>query len=146
MILVDANLLVYAHVRSMSQHDGARAWLDNKLNSTAPVGIPWPSLLAFMRLVTNPRIFEFSESMEDAWAQVESWLNNPVVWIPAPSDNHSEVFGRLLATSAVHSNLIPDVHLAALAIEHGLILCSSDGDFARFKDLRWENPIGENPR
>jgi toxin-antitoxin system PIN domain toxin len=125
----------------MSQHQAAKSWLDKKLNAPAPVGIPWPSVLAFMRLVTNPRIFENPESMNDAWKQVESWLHNPVVWIPAPSDRHFEILSTLIATGVDHSNLIPDAHLAALAIEHGLIVCSSDGDFARFKDVRWENPI-----
>ncbi len=141
MILIDANLLIYAHVRSMKQHEAARVWLEDKLNAPAPVGIPWPSILAFMRLVTNPRIFEFPETVESAWNQVESWLSNPNVWVPAPTERHGEILGNLLSTTDVQSNLIPDAHLASLAIEHGLILCSSDGDFARFKDLRWENPI-----
>lgn len=141
MMLIDANLLVYAHVRSLKQHEAARVWLDEKLNAPAPVGIPWPSFLAFMRLVTNPRIFEVPESIESAWNQVESWLSNPNVWVPAPTERHGEILGNLLSATDVHSNLIPDAHLASLAIEHGLLLCSSDGDFARFKDLRWDNPI-----
>ena len=141
MILIDANLLVYAHVRSMKQHEAARVWLDEKLNAPAPVGIPWPSFLAFMRLVTNPRIFEIPESIESAWNQVESWLSNPTVWVPAPTERHSEILGNLLSSADVQSNLVPDAHLASLAMEHGLLLCSSDGDFARFKNLRWENPI-----
>ena len=141
MILIDANLLVYAHVRSLKQHEAALVWLDDKLNAPAPVGIPWPSILAFLRLVTNPRIFEFPVPIESAWNQVESWQSNPNVWVPTPTERHGEILGNLLSTTDVQSNLIPDVHLASLAIEHGLLLCSCDGDFARFKDLRWENPI-----
>lgn len=141
MILIDANLLVYAHVRSMEQHEAARVWLDEKLNAPAPIGIPWPSFLAFMRLVTNPRIFEFPESIASAWNQVESWLSNPTVWVPAPTERHREILSNLLSSTDAQSNLVPDAHLASLAIEHGLLVYSSDGDFARFNDLRWENPI-----
>jgi len=142
VILVDANLLVYAHVTEFPQHDKARTWLDQCLNGPAPVGIPWPSILAFVRLVTNPRIFQRPEPMEDAWAQIEEWLDCPSAWVPLPTDRHREILGPLLINQGVRSNLVPDAHLAALAIEHGLILCSTDGDFARFPDLRWENPLG----
>ncbi len=74
MILVDANLLVYAHVGSFPQHDTAREWLDGRLSGRAPVGLPWPSLLAFVRIVSNPRIFDRPTSVLAAWQQVESWL------------------------------------------------------------------------
>lgn len=141
MILVDANLLVYAHVRSFPQHEGARAWLDDQLNGPAPVGLPWPSLLAFSRLVTNPRVFEQPEPMADAWAQVLAWLGCETAWIPRPSERHAELLGELLSVPGVHANLVPDAHLAALALEHGLTVCSTDGDFARFPRLRWLNPL-----
>ena len=141
MILVDANLLNYAQVSILPQYDAARGWLDQRLNGTVRVGLPWPSLLAFVRLVSNPRIFERSQPISMAWRQVEEWLNCPPVWIPQPTDRHREVLGALLSSHAERANLIPDAHLAALAIEHGLILCSTDGDFARFPGLRWENPL-----
>lgn len=141
MILVDANLLVYAHVTSVPQHRAARAWLDGRLNGSAPVGLPWPSLLAFLRLVTNPRIFERPATWSDAWRQVGEWLDCASVWIPQPAEQHREILGSLLSGQAVRANLVPDAHLAALAIEHGLILCSTDGDFARFPGLRWQNPL-----
>ncbi len=141
MILVDANLLVYAHVRSFQQHESARTWLDSEFNGDSRVGLPWPSLLAFLRIVTNPRIFELPETMSEAWKQVEAWLDCEVSWIPEPTERHREVLGSLLNTSGMQANLVPDVHLAALAIEHGLILCSTDGDFARFQNLRWQNPL-----
>ena len=86
MILVDANLLIYAHVSSFPQRAGAREWLDSQLNGDSRVGLPWQSLLAFLRIVTNPRIFEHPESMTSAWAQVESWLDCEVVWIPSRRD------------------------------------------------------------
>jgi len=139
--LVDANLLVYAHVESFPQHASARAWMDGRLNGPEPLGLPWPSLVAFVRLVTNPRIFERPEPLDAAWRQVESWLEAPTCWIPSPTERHRAILARLLAARGLRSNHVPDAHLAALAIEHGLILCSTDGDFARFAELRWENPL-----
>lgn len=141
MILIDANLLIYAHVNTFAQHNAAREWLDGRLSGTASVGMPWPSLLAFIRLVTNPRIFERPETVDRAWLQVEEWLDCSPVWIPQPTDRHREALKTLLVDRSLRANLIPDAHLAALAIEHGLILCSSDGDFGRFPGLRWENPL-----
>lgn len=146
MILVDANLLIYAHVASLPQHKRARAWLDQRLNGVAAVGLPWPSLLAFVRLVSNPRVFERPKSLAAAWRQVEEWLDCPPAWIPLPTERHREIIGTLLSTQGSQANLVPDAHLAALAIEHGLILCSTDGDFARFPDLRWENPLASIDR
>ena len=141
MILIDANLLVYAHVTSFAQHDRVREWLDGQLNGAAPVGLPWASLLTFLRLVTNPRVFERPEPIGEAWRQVLAWLDCETAWIPQPRERHSELLGELLALPGVHANLVPDAHLAALAIEHGLVLCSSDSDFARFSELRWLNPL-----
>lgn len=141
MILVDANLLVYARVASLPQHATARGWLDQCLNGTARVGLPWASLLAFIRLVTNPRIFERPETMASAWRQVEEWLDCPRVWIPLPTDQHRQLLGSLLKGQGTRANLVPDADLAALAMEHGLKLCSTDGDFARFPALKWEDPL-----
>jgi toxin-antitoxin system PIN domain toxin len=141
VILIDANILIYAHVSSFAQHAHMRDWFDQQLNGAAPVGLPWASVLAFLRLVTNPRVFERPEPIVDAWHQVLAWLGCEPVWIPHPTERHAEVLGQLLATPGVHANLVPDAHLAALAIEHGLVLYSTDGDFARFPGLRWLNPL-----
>lgn len=141
MILVDANILVYAHVGSLPQHERARTWLDTALSGSSRVGLPWPSLLGFLRLVTNPRVFQRPEPMADAWAQVSAWLDAGVAWIPQPTDRHRDVFASLLAAPGMQANLVPDAHLAALAIEHGLTLCSTDGDFGRFPALRWRDPL-----
>lgn len=140
MILVDTNLLIYAHVRQFEQHDPARKWLDNRLSGPGRVGLPWPSLLAFVRLVSNPRVFERPEPIADAWRQVIAWIQAPAAWVPVPTDQHAPILTRLIP-SCDRANLIHDAHLAALAIEHGLTLCSTDGDFARFPGLRWENPL-----
>lgn len=141
MILVDANLLVYARVGSFQQHGAARSWLDERLNGVPGVGLPWPSLLAFVRLVSNPRIFERPIPVGDAWRQVEDWLDCAPVWTPAPTEHHREVIASLMSAVGNRPNLVPDVHLAALAIEHGVTLCSTDADFARFAGLSWENPL-----
>jgi uncharacterized protein len=85
MILVDANLLIYAYASSLPQHESARTWFDERLNGTVPVGLPWPSLLAFVRLVANPRIFERPAAIADAWIQVEEWLECPPVRVPMPT-------------------------------------------------------------
>lgn len=141
MILVDANLLIYSRLSSFSQNGPARQWFDAKLNGSAPVALPWASLLAFVRITTSPRILDRPLPLEVAWRQVTEWLARPIVWIPSPGDGHAGILGELLARSGAGGNLVPDAHLAALAIEHGLRLCSTDGDFARFKGLTWENPL-----
>lgn len=141
MILVDANLLLYAHIQSYPQHEAARDWLDDRLNGTPRVGLPWPSLLAFVRIASNPRLFERPLSVGRAWQQVASWLALESVWIPLPTARHAEVLGGLLAEATFAANLVSDAHLAALAIEHGLTLCTSDGDFSRFAGLGWTNPL-----
>jgi hypothetical protein len=141
VILVDANLLVYASMSRFPQHDQARSWLDNQLSGQSRVGLPWPSLLAFMRVTTNSRIFQPALSMTTAWRQAEAWLDCGVAWIPSPTDRHTGILANLLGAAAVEGNLVHDAHLAALAIEHGLELCSADGDFGRFSGLRWTNPL-----
>jgi uncharacterized protein len=141
VILVDANLLIYACAPGMQQYERARTWLDERLNGVAPVSLPWASLLAFIRITTNPRAFRQPASIAAAWRQVEDWLDCPRVWIPAPGANHRAVLGHLLRSSNASANLVQDAHLAALAIENGLILYSTDSDFARFSDLRWGNPL-----
>lgn len=141
MILIDANLPIYAHVSSFAQHLAARDWLDRKLDGFAPVGLPWASVLAFLRLVTNPRVFEQPEPMVEAWGQITEWLACEAAWIPEPTERHRELLGRLLGLPGMEANLVPDAHLAALAIEHGLTLCSADSDFAQFPGLASLNPL-----
>lgn len=141
MILVDANLLLYAKIEGYPQHPRALSWLDERLNAPPRVGLPWPSLLAFLRIATNPRVFERPLASRDAWAQIEEWLGRPNVWIPVPGARHREVLAVLVDSIQPTSSLVPDTHLAALAIEHGLQLHSTDGDFGRFADLTWINPL-----
>jgi len=141
VILVDTNLLVYAYVNDVPQHEAALEWLDRQLNEVSTVGLPWAALLAFVRLVSNPRIFRNPVSLPAAWQQVATWLSAPSVWIPAPTTQHATILGALLSAEGLKANDVPDVHLAALAIEHNLLLCSGDGGYDRFADLRWLNPL-----
>lgn len=140
MILVDVNLLVYAKMEGMQQHDPARAWFEGKLSGVAGVGLPWSSLLGFVRLVSNRRIFRNPMSVQAAWDQVDEWRRLGNVFTPDPADRYPAILAALLP-EAGRAELVPDAHLAALAIEYGLTLQTTDHDFARFSGLKWENPL-----
>jgi toxin-antitoxin system PIN domain toxin len=141
-MLLDANLLLYAVHKGAEQHEAAAAWMSEQLNGARRVGLPWQSLAAFMRIVTHPRAFEHPLSPAAAWDRVIDWLAPPVAWVPTPGPEHARIVGQLVTTYGVSGNLVPDAFLAALALEHGLTVCSTDTDFARFRELRWENPLG----
>ncbi len=140
-MLVDANLLLYAIDERADQHQAAKDWLTEKLNGPRRIGLPWQSLLAFLRISTHPRAFEHPLPPATAWARVTDWLSAPVTWIPQHGPEHARILGELISTNDVRGNLVPDAALAALAIEHGLTLCSTDTDFARFTALRSVNPL-----
>ena len=141
MILVDVNLLVYATVEGFPQHQQALRWLDGRLAAPERVGLPWESLLGFMRIVTSRRIIQPPAEAAAAWREIDRWLGLPGVWVPQATDRHAQVLASLIRATGAAGKLVPDAHLAALALEHGLVLCSTDGDFARFPGLRWENPL-----
>jgi toxin-antitoxin system PIN domain toxin len=140
-MLVDANLLLYAVHKQSEQNQAAVRWLTDQLNGSRRVGLPWQTLAAFLRIATHPRAFERPLSAATAWERVTDWLSAPVAWIPSPGHEHARILGSLVTTYDVRGNLVPDAFLAALAIEHGLTLYSTDTDFARFRELRWENPM-----
>jgi len=141
VILVDANILLYAEDRLSSRHDAARKWWDAQLSGSSPVCLCWEVICAFLRIGTNPRVFENPLSMTQAVARVRSWTEQPCVRIVKPTDRHWEVFGEMLAGGQATANLVTDAHLAALALEHGCVLVSTDHDFSRFPGLRWDNPL-----
>jgi toxin-antitoxin system PIN domain toxin len=140
-VIVDANLLVYAVDEESPDHEAARRWLEAQLGGQTRVGLPWPSLLAFTRIVTLPRLVANPLEPGDAWNLVESWLAAETAWIPAPTAAHQQVLGGLIARHRIGGNLVPDAHLAALALEHGVEICSADSDFARFTEVSWRNPL-----
>jgi uncharacterized protein len=140
-MLLDANLLLYAVHKGAARHEAARAWLTEQLNGSRRVGIPWSSVGAFLRIATHPRAFPRPLTAATAWELVHDWLSAPVAWVPQPGPEHSRILGHLVIEHDVRGNLVPDAMLAALAIEHGLTLHSTDTDFARFGGLRWTNPL-----
>jgi toxin-antitoxin system PIN domain toxin len=140
-VLLDANLLIYAVDRRAALHGPAAGWLTEVLNGRRRVGIPWQSITAFVRIVTHPRVTTTPLSGAEAWRFVESWLDTDVAWVPPATERTARILGELVRAEPVTANLVPDAALAALAIEHGLVVMTTDTDFARFPGLRWENPL-----
>lgn len=141
MKVVDLNLLLYAVNRDSIHHTRARTWLEQILSADEPVALPWTVLLGFLRIATSARILPYPLSVEQALGVVDSWIDQPVVVLLAPGAEHWRILRELLAEAGTAGNLTTDGHLAALAIESGAELCSSDSDFARFNKLRWTNPL-----
>jgi toxin-antitoxin system PIN domain toxin len=141
MMLVDANILLFAVDESSPFHQRARDYLTERLSGPARVAFPWQSLIAFLRISTHPRASESPLTAEEAWSHVTDWLAADTAWIPVPTERHAEVLGDLVRRYRGRGGLFPDAELAALAIEHGLTICSADTHFARFTEVRWENPL-----
>jgi toxin-antitoxin system PIN domain toxin len=140
-MLLDANLLLYAVHKRSSQHRAAVEWLTEQLNGPRRIGLPWQSLAAFLRISTHPRAFSTALEPMVAWKTISDWLSAPAAWIPEPGPDHARLLGELVVRHDVRGNLVPDAQLAALAMEHGLAVCSTDTDFARFGEIRWINPL-----
>lgn len=140
MILVDTNLLLYAVDEASPHHERARSWLEGWLNGSVGVGLPWPVLNAFVRLASNPRVSPNPMPLPRAWTIVEEWLGLEATFTPQPTHRHREILSGLMST-VTRAELVPDAHLAALAMDYGLVLCSSDSDFQRFEGLSWQNPL-----
>lgn len=140
-MLVDANILLYAVDESSPQHERCRPWLEEQLNGSRRVGLAWQCLVAFVRIATHPRALDHPLTPDAAMDHVEAWLAAPAAWIPLPTPAHASVLGELLRRHAVTGDLVPDAGLAALALEHGLTVCSADTDFARFTEVEWLNPL-----
>ncbi len=141
MILVDANLLLYAYDSAAPEHLKARAWLEDVLAKQEPVLFPWQSIHAFLRIATNPRAWRAPLTIDEARAIVDEWLSLPNVVTPIPGERHWDILRELLADSQCSGPLVADAVLAALAIEHGAELCTNDRDFSRFPKLRIVNPL-----
>lgn len=141
MILVDANLLLYAEDSLSDHHESARDWWDAQLSGSDPVGLCWPVINAFIRIGTNPRLHQRPLTLKEASERVQSWLDQPCVRVVQPTDHHWALFQQMLRSGNAVGNLVSDAHLAALAVEHNCVLYSTDADFSRFKGLKWKNPI-----
>jgi toxin-antitoxin system PIN domain toxin len=141
VILVDANLLIYAIDSDAPQHGRARPWLERVLSGADPVGLPWIVILAFLRITTRAGIMRRPLPLADALAYVQSWLQQPCVEAVAPGEHHWPILCNLLEDVGTAGNLTSDAHVAALALEHGAAVCSTDHDFGRFPGIRHVNPL-----
>jgi hypothetical protein len=139
--LTDVNLLLYAVDASAPRHRAARRWLEERLSGTETLAFAWVVLLAFIRLSTSPRVFEAPLGLAEAFDVVDGWLAHPSSTVVHPTERHAAVVRELLEPLGTAGNLTTDAHLAALAIEHGADLCSSDSDFSRFGGVRWLDPL-----
>ena len=141
MILIDANLLLYAYHPKAEQHEKSRRWLEAVLSGTDVVGFAWLTLWAFVRISTNPRVFDNPLSASEAADAVSSWLDQPVSTILQPGDRHWDILRAVARDGQAVGPLFMDAVLAAIAMEHGATLCTTDRDFARFPGLKWTNPL-----
>jgi len=141
VIVIDVNLLVYAHNRAAPLHDPARAWWTELVNRQRRVGLAWAVAFGFVRLVTHPAVLTNPLTPLEATTRVMSWLEQPEVRIIEPGPRHLSIVKDLFRTTGVGGNLTTDTHLAAIAIELQAELHSNDSDFGRFPGLRWVNPL-----
>lgn len=141
MIFVDANLLLYAYNASAEEHSRAKNWLEKTLSGAEPVALCWPVLLAFIRIATNSRAFPHPLSRLEAMLAVSSWLERPQAVVISAGESHWQLLQKLLSEGKISGALVSDAHLAAITMEHGGTLYTTDRDFSRFPNLRFVNPI-----
>ena len=141
MIVLDANILLYAYDADAEKHAKARAWVEELFSGASPVGLPWQTLSAFMRIVTNPRLTGKRFTPVEVADLVDQWVKQPNVRLLGPGDNHWSFLRQMIVDGQVRGPLITDAQLAALTIEYGGVLHTTDRDFSRFPGLRWKNPI-----
>jgi hypothetical protein len=139
--LLDANILLYAYDRSSPHHTACRAWFEATLNAEETVALPWQTILAFVRIATNPKATQRPLTGPVACAIAESWLSRPNVTVLGPGERFWEIFRGQVLEAQISGPLVTDTALAALALENGAVLCSTDRDFRRFKDLRVLDPL-----
>ena len=141
MILLDANILLYSYNATAPEHGGCRQWLERTVTSGEHVLLPWAVVTAFVRIGTNARVFQTPLSTGEAIKIVESLIDQPSVSLVNPGDRHWQILTGLIRDSQVRGAMIMDAHLAALALEHGAMLCTTDQDFRRFRGLKLINPL-----
>jgi uncharacterized protein len=141
VIVLDANILLYAYDSASSKHAKARAWLEDVFSQATPIGLPWQTVGAFLRIMTNPRLSGERFSLEEAVQLVDRWLEQPNVRLLTPGDDHWLLLRRMIVEGQAPGTLVSDAQLAALTLEYGGVLHTTDRDFARFPGLRWGNPL-----
>jgi len=142
VIVVDANLLIYAYDLDSAHHKKSLSWLEELLSGVEAVGLPWQSVSAFLRVITNRRLPGMRVSLEQAVLVVDEWLQQPNVQVLVPADQHWSVLRQMILEGRASGPLVSDAEIAAITIEQGAVLHTTDRDFARFPGLRWKNPIG----
>ena len=142
-VLLDANVLLYSVDSSSPHHARSADWVRRTFDGQRRIALPWQTIGAFLRIATHPRVFSRPLSSADAWSIVQQWLAAPTCWIPPAGERTAAILGELISGLDLRGNLVADAQLAALAIEHGLPVVSVDSDFARFRAVRWINPISD---
>lgn len=140
-MLLDTNVLLYALIEDVPQHDKAKNWLMAALDGDQRVALPWQTIGSVVRILTQPRMFNPPRTGVEVWASVQEWLDSQLVWVPSAGERTAAILGDLIKKHHLTGRLIPDAQLAALAIEHGIPVVSADTDFARFPEVRWINPL-----
>ena len=140
MILVDANVLLHAYHPQSEHHEPCRLWIEENFCAPSPIGLPWITIWAFLRISTNPRAFEKPLTMKEAATIASSWFDVPAVRAVVPGERYWEILSKLLLEAQVSGPLVTDAALAALAIEHGASVCTTDRDFARFPEVQIVDP------
>jgi uncharacterized protein len=141
MKLLDANILLYAYNLDSPHHEVCRTWLEEAFNAPEPVALPWQTVLAFIRIATNPRASSRPLTSEQACSIVSRWLEQPNVTIVTAAERFWTLLRQLIVEAQVTGPLVTDAALAALALEHGAVLCSTDRDFRRFRGLKLTDPL-----
>ena len=141
MIVVDANLLIYSYDSDSPHHKKSRAWVEQTFSSAEPVGLPWQTVTAFLRVITNRKLPGSRLTVEQAAQPVDEWLAQPNVRMLAPGDEHWSELKRMMVEGRASGPLVSVAELVALTVEHAGVLYSADRDFARFPGLRWKNPL-----
>ncbi|MEO8093930.1 MAG: TA system VapC family ribonuclease toxin [Pseudolysinimonas sp.] len=139
-MIVDVNVLINATQTAAAQHERCRVWVESAFEGNRRVGFPWATQLAFVRMSTLPRLLSSPLTLSEAWELVDLWLAQPLAWVPTETPSHGGILRQLTTSYGLGGNHIPDAHLAALAIGHGVPIISCDTDFARFTELDWIDP------
>jgi toxin-antitoxin system PIN domain toxin len=141
VILPDVNVLVIAHRHDQSENEDMKAWLEGEVNSDRPFALADVAVAGFLRIVTNPRIYGDPSPLSRAIQVVDDLADRPGCVHVAAGVRHWPILSRLLREADARGNLVPDAHLAAIAIEHGATIATRDRGFARFPGVPWIDPL-----
>jgi toxin-antitoxin system PIN domain toxin len=141
VIVLDVNILLYAYDSDSPHHAAAKPWIERTLSSGDPVGLPWQTIAAFLRISTNARAMNRRLLLEEAVEAVDEWLQQPNVRVLEPTEDHWVVLRQMVTEGQTTGPLVTDAELAAITVEYGGVIYTTDRDFARFPGLRWKNPL-----